>query len=453
MEARGVLGVSALTGLFGAMFVAASYIPLLLGASRGRTERLLSMRLGTVGAFNVPLFVEYGTFYNSTYYFAGLILLVAAGLIVGWRRARRQTVTLVVWFLPLLILHLFIMDYPGTHFYLFMPSWSLLATLPLVAIAESRRLRPVVRWGTVILTMLWLAVSAGYLYLAFFRQSPEYVVNYDQERVPFYWAPYGPNIPLEPRFGFPIREGWNAVGTLAGWGCLEGTFASNEGARLHSRWYLTKLAWQEMDQQPDYVFIARHVQARNRSYNEDLLAGYQRGGEVRLRGEPRLELWVREPLPVPYVTYDAEDFQMFDRVVPSLEGEVNPPSEVGEIVLGDAVVLEAAGPVDRRLSPGEMLHVVMVWRPLQVLERDYMVFLHVADETGRPVAQWDGYPCLNLKRTSEWPVDEPVRDHVLLRIPEGIAPGEYSLLAGLYAEDTGERLGGQAVGIGSITVH
>ncbi len=132
------------------------------------TQKLLGTRLGRLGAFNVPFFVEMGTFYNSTYFFAGLILLVVAGLVLGLSgrgAMRRRTLVLLLWFAPALILHLFVMDLPGTHFYLFMGCWSLVAALPLAAVTESGALRPLVRGGILAAVALWLLISAGYLYL------------------------------------------------------------------------------------------------------------------------------------------------------------------------------------------------------------------------------------------------------------------------------------------------
>ena len=91
--------------------------------------------------------------------------------------------------------------------------------------------------------------------------------------------------------------------------------------------------------------------------------------------------------------------------------------------------------------------------PQRELAGDYKVFVHVTDASGRPLAQWDGRPCLNLGSTRQWVAGETVRDHVLLALPEDMPPGEYSVVAGLYDEATGERLGGQAVEIGTITVR
>ena len=98
-------------------------------------------------------------------------------------------------------------------------------------------------------------------------------------------------------------------------------------------------------------------------------------------------------------------------------------------------------------------HLQLVWRPRQALATDYKLFVHVADESGRPVVQWDGYPCLNTSRTSQWPVGEAIRDPVLMRIPEDVQPGTYALLVGLYDGTSGERLGGQAVQVATITIR
>jgi hypothetical protein len=77
----------------------------------------------------------------------------------------------------------------------------------------------------------------------------------------------------------------------------------------------------------------------------------------------------------------------------------------------------------------------------------------VADEEGRPLAQWDGNPCLNTARTSLWPAGEPVRDHVLFRLPADLPGGEYRLLVGLYDPASGQRLGDRAVEIGHLRVR
>jgi 4-amino-4-deoxy-L-arabinose transferase-like glycosyltransferase len=440
-------------GLPGGALVAASYLPIVLNARFAQTKEHLAWRLGRQGAFNVPFFVEMGTFYNSTYYFAGLVVLVLAGLALGWRKARRRTLLLTLWFAPLLILHLFVMDLPGTHFYLFMPGWSLCAALPLAAVTESRALRPLIRPVLLGLIATWLALSAGYLYLLFFRQSPAYMADYEQNRVALYWAPYGKKAPIHPRLGLPIRQGWKVLGTLAEWGYLEGTYATNEQLR-HVRWYLRGLNQVGLDEAPGWIFVSSPVQSPPLEFDESILESYQRLGEIRVGGEPRIALWGREPLPVAYVTHDLETFEdVFDHLVPALEPWPDPPVQVRESHLGDAMTLESGSLTLRTYGPGDVMHLFLVWRPEQPLTVDYKVFVHVADTSGQPTAQRDALPCFNTSRTCQWVLGEPVSEHILLALPGDIVHGDYQILVGMYDGTTGERLGGRAVQMATITVR
>ena len=138
--------------------------------------------------------------------------------------------------------------------------------------------------------------------------------------------------------------------------------------------------------------------------------------------------------------------------VASLDESTNPPVRVEEAALGDAVMLQSAHLDGTRYSTGDTIDLLLIWRALQPLAKDYKVFVHVADESGSPVAQWDGLPGMNTARTSAWPVDESFRDHVFVRIPEDAPEGEYTLLAGMYDADTDHRLGGASVSIAKVTI-
>lgn len=440
----------------GGALLAAAYVPALLAPYFSTTQGYLTNRMGEVGTFNVPFFVEMGTFYNSTYFFVGLVILAALGTFMGWRRGpqtRLAVIVLTLWWLPFFILYIFVVRFPGTHFYLLMESWSLLAALALAAILAAARARPpLLRWGVIGLVAAWLLVSSGYLYLLFFRQNPEYLVNLPNSRVPFYWAPYP--TPEKPRFGFPIHEGWETLGVLGQWGYLQGTYAGNDGAWSLRRWYLTPFSKRHFDEQPDYIFVAKHLQEADPEFDDDILDAYQRIGEVRVRGEPRIEIWSRTGLPVPYVTFDAEHFAApFLRDVAALEPAADPPALVREVNLGDTVQLESAHLTTQQVNAGGVLDLLLVWRALQSLGVDYKVFVHVAGPDGVPVAQWDGLPGLNTVRTSQWTVGEPFRDHVLLPIPAATPPGDYTLLAGLYDPATGLRVGDQAIPLTTIQVE
>ena len=74
--------------LAGGVLLAAAYVPALLAPYFATTQGYLTNRMGEVGTFNMPFFVEMGTFYNSTYFFAGLVILVTLGTILGWSAVR-----------------------------------------------------------------------------------------------------------------------------------------------------------------------------------------------------------------------------------------------------------------------------------------------------------------------------------------------------------------------------
>ena len=302
--------------------------------------------------------------------------------------------------------------------------------------------------------MAWLAISVGYLYLIFFRQAPEYVINYEQTRIPFYGAPYGKNIPKEPRFGFPIFEGWKTLGVLAEWNYLGDTYASNERSR-HLRWYLGEFKRVDFEDHPDFIFVANHLQQPLPSFNKSKLLGYQQVGEIRVRGEARIALYADEPLAVPYVIYDAEQFvNVFDTLVPPFDKWPDPSPSLSEFALDKSVTLESASISNRNLQRGDTLHLLLIWRPEQQLEQDYKVFVHVgSDKSGQPLTQWDGYPGLNNIRTSQWVAGQSFKDHILLTIPSEMPSGEHTILVGLYNETTAQRVGGQAIPVGTIIVR
>ena len=464
------IGAVTLVGLAG---LVVAYVPPLLNDYFSTTQGYLANRLGDGGVFNVPFFVEMGTFYNSTYFFAGLVLLTVAGTVMAARRSPLAATLLTLWWLPFFVLYIFVVRYPGTHFYLLMESWSLLAAVPLAALVGGRSghaaehsnapgrfageppgpsVTSVWRWVVVAGVGVWLVVSVFYLYLLFFRQSPEYLVNIDRDRVGWYWAPFP--TPEKPRFGFPIQAGWKTLGVLGEWGYLQGTYAANDDAWSLRRWYLTPYSKRDLDEQPDYIFVAHERQEPDPTFDDAALDAYTRIGEVRVREEPRIEIWARQPLPVPYVTFDAEPFALpFRAEVAGLTPPVDPPALVTDVALGPTLTLTAASVDATTLRPGDVLRLLLVWTPQQQLPLDYKLFVHVAGADGRPLAQWDGYPGLNTARTSTWPVGEAFRDHVLLPLPADLPTGDYTLLAGLYDPATGDRLGDGAVTLTPLTVR
>ncbi|MBI2940289.1 MAG: hypothetical protein HYY04_07585 [Chloroflexi bacterium] len=95
--------------------------------------------------------------------------------------------------------------------------------------------------------------------------------------------------------------------------------------------------------------------------------------------------------------------------------------------------------VSRSVRPGEDLRMTLYWQPIALVDSDYRSFVKVVRRsTGAVVAQSDhehpgGMP------TSRWRRDLYVRDEHVLRLPPGLPPMGYQIIAGLYALNRGFR--------------
>jgi hypothetical protein len=109
----------------------------------------------------------------------------------------------------------------------------------------------------------------------------------------------------------------------------------------------------------------------------------------------------------------------------------------------------------RESKPGAVLNVRLVWATDQRPETDYSVFVHLLDSRGTLVAQHDGMPDGGRYPTSLWAPGEAVADERPLILPGDLAPGTYTLYAGLYDPRTGIRLpapSGDKVALGVVEI-
>lgn len=115
-------------------------------------------------------------------------------------------------------------------------------------------------------------------------------------------------------------------------------------------------------------------------------------------------------------------------------GPGDPPVEKSiDVLFGSLLRLRTAA-LPPSAQPGETLALVLTWEALSTPAVDYSVFVHVRDFAGRTVAQHDGWPRLESSPTSRWAADNVVLDPHVINLPAELPPGEYRLVAGLYAE-------------------
>ncbi len=89
---------------------------------------------------------------------------------------------------------------------------------------------------------------------------------------------------------------------------------------------------------------------------------------------------------------------------------------------------------------GRRIGVYLSWRTQSKLDASFKVFVHLLDSTGRLVAQHDGVPTVWTYPTNQWEPGQAVVDFHQIPIDANVPPGEYTLQAGLYDEETGARV-------------
>jgi hypothetical protein len=111
-------------------------------------------------------------------------------------------------------------------------------------------------------------------------------------------------------------------------------------------------------------------------------------------------------------------------------------------------------------AAGQEVTVTLVWHALATPAASYSGFIHVADATGRVVAQSDAVPANWTRPTTGWLPGEFIVDPRIIVLPNDLPPGNYSLLAGLADLETGARAAAAGPGaqpddralIGTVTV-
>ena len=92
------------------------------------------------------------------------------------------------------------------------------------------------------------------------------------------------------------------------------------------------------------------------------------------------------------------------------------------------------------MRPGQALRLNLYWQPLQKLDQNYAIFLHLLDAQGRIVAQRDTLIRAYDYPTSRWQPGELVVDLADLYIPPELPDGAYRLEFGAYDMQSMARL-------------
>jgi hypothetical protein len=134
------------------------------------------------------------------------------------------------------------------------------------------------------------------------------------------------------------------------------------------------------------------------------------------------------------------DVRMVTYAVPEAETvEMDHPLE--QVHLGEAIALRGYTLTPEAVQCGDILQVTLFWEALDVPPGRYKVFLHLVDDQGQIVSQYDGEPGHGLNLTTQWrPERGTFPDRYGVSVPARLAPGTYRLLVGMYDVSGAPRL-------------
>jgi hypothetical protein len=112
-----------------------------------------------------------------------------------------------------------------------------------------------------------------------------------------------------------------------------------------------------------------------------------------------------------------------------------PPTPAGfefDTGTGEPIVLAAYAVQPTTGRPGDVVAVQLLWSAASDIPQAYKVFVHLIDDSGRPLVQRDSEPAGGSRPTTTWQPGETIIDNHGLLLPPGLAPGAYRLVVGLY---------------------
>jgi hypothetical protein len=402
-------------------------------------------------------------------------LLFAAAFGVAWftPRLAHAERALWLWLGSAMILMLFFVRTPNTHVYGFIIPWALVAGMALSRGLDALTTRlgaGRARALAIPAAALVLAIFGNYAYWYFAASPQEILHTWRENRPAGYWVPYDmPDRARFSSFGFPMRNGWKAIGALydpAYADCvgeedclaLRAPFTTNDRQAV-ADWYTRGAAYCPRDHR--YYIVSHPVEPGEREQVESLRAelaatGYARLGVVQVHGRDKIEIYDRDPgsrISDAAHVLDVENYiEHFDRTRAAPWFELNGPVAVPlpgiqplEYRFGDHIWLmgyrlERIGYAASQ-GPEDALVLTLYWRTDAPLTQAYTVFNQVLRmDDFHKIGQQDGEPGCDLFPTDRWQPGAMIADRYYIPLDDGAPPGVYTLLSGMYARETGDRL-------------
>ncbi|CAN5547453.1 hypothetical protein BH10CHL1_BH10CHL1_46320 [soil metagenome] len=507
---RTLVQVTIPAALVGGVLLTVFYVPFVFASHFQATYRyLIDQRIGSADRHfpynNLVDFWQRSIVYNSTY---AVILLVGLALVAlvfayrrGWHRQVSRSLTLLllvavailgwrggalrigatdltfvpfslalalVWFAPQLtlearllwlwfgaplLLAFFFTAFPGTHVYLFFAPWALLVGALVAQGWDELRQRAgqpaAVLAGSlagVAVTMIFGLYADQY----FVEHKVEVLRTWPTNRPTGYWTPTNFDATQIDRvYGFPLANGWKAIGMLYAQGKIQGDYETNQRDDLIPDWYVrgqhrcasTAHWYFAIDNLEPWAISSEQIKD---ALSED---SYKKWGSVKVNGASKLVIYQRTSEKIKQQTIRLEDYTAaFDASTrpdlpvsyPVIEDKIGHPLHINfdQKIWLEGYDLAAPTP----LKPGDTFRLTLYWRAQRPLDQSYKVFNQSFYGNGTMVAQKDSYPVCDRQLTSTWYPGELITDVYDIPVAADAPAGVYPLYTGLYLEQTQVRL-------------
>ncbi len=437
---RAALPAALLAGVILALF----FLPLMLQPSAEVTQDyVLKSRLigdDAVLRNNILDVVARTLLYNSSYYLGTLTILVMVSVVFAWRNGWRRKApvgvaivmtlamaasfwwphalvvggvdlaivpTLLViggiwvapwlgtkralwlWFGVPLIASLFLIATPRTHVHIFLVPATLLAGLTVARLVDwaRRQKHPVgILAPAAVVASVLLVLAAGYVYLAFIDAKREMVLNWETSRPAIYWTPIS-TATIDRRYGFPLNNGWKAVGRLYEEGILRGDYDTLLGSDWISAWYLRGQVRCLSTADSYFAVSGLEPWVGTPEVAHDLIEsyGFNQLGNVKVLGEDQMSLYTRLKIKPEYLSgLDLAQYEdAFDRAadpyLPLAYPVVEPSPSVS--IYGnydDQISLEGFDlDATASLHPGDTVVLTLHWLANTRMEESYKVSIQI----------------------------------------------------------------------------
>lgn len=162
---------------------------------------------------------------------------------------------------------------------------------------------------------------------------------------------------------------------------------------------------------------------------------------VGVRDYPLFHFYLREHYRLKGVFQrDVQQLQVWEPLHPPPAVQLLPSPEYRSgVQVGDLAVLTGYT-LEGLPAPGQPLTLTLFWEVRGLTPVGYSVFVHLQDDEGELVANWDGEPLEGLYPTWRWWPGQLVVERRVLTLPVSLEAGIYHLSAGIYDWRTGQRL-------------